>query len=50
MAREVGTEKMVSALAESVKPRLSGSQQPLDTFQVCIANDNDASDLKFIRH
>ena len=34
MAREVGTEKMVSALAESVKPRLSGSQKPLATFEV----------------
>lgn len=34
MAREVGTEKLVNALAESVKPRLSGSKVPLDTFQV----------------
>lgn len=34
MAREVQTEKMVSALAESVKPRLSGSQGSLDAFQV----------------
>eukprot|EP00904_Undaria_pinnatifida_P008074 jgi/Undpi1/4397/HiC_scaffold_17.g07754.m1 len=33
MAREVQTEKMVSALAESVKPRLSGSQGSLDAFQ-----------------
>lgn len=33
MAREVGTEKMVSALAESVKPRMSGSTKPLATFQ-----------------
>lgn len=34
MAREVGTEKLVNALAESVKPRLSGSTMPLDAFQV----------------
>ena len=34
MAREVQTEKMVSALAESVKPRLSGPQSSLDAFQV----------------
>lgn len=34
MAREVGTEKLVNALAESVKPRLSGSKMPLDAFQV----------------
>lgn len=34
MAREVGTEKMVSALAESVKPRMSGSSKDLDKFQV----------------
>ncbi|CAB1108746.1 FAPa [Ectocarpus sp. CCAP 1310/34] len=33
MAREVGTEKMVSALTESVKPRISGSKKPLETFQ-----------------
>ncbi|CAN0187642.1 unnamed protein product [Scytosiphon promiscuus] len=33
MAREVGTEKMVSALAESVKPRMSGSKKTLETFQ-----------------
>eukprot|EP00903_Cladosiphon_okamuranus_P009853 g9363.t1 len=33
MAREVGTEKMVSALAESVKPRMSGSSKSLDNFQ-----------------
>ncbi|CAN0111628.1 unnamed protein product [Hapterophycus canaliculatus] len=33
MAREVGTEKMVSALAESVKPRMSGSKKSLETFQ-----------------
>ncbi|CAN0038092.1 unnamed protein product [Ascophyllum nodosum] len=33
MAREVGSEKMVSALAESVKPRMSGSKETLDTFQ-----------------
>eukprot|EP00752_Nemacystus_decipiens_P006542 g5893.t1 len=33
MAREVGTEKMVSALAESVRPRVSGSSKPVDNFQ-----------------
>ncbi|CAM9852236.1 unnamed protein product [Discosporangium mesarthrocarpum] len=33
MARKVGTEKMVNALAESVEPRMSGSKDALEKFQ-----------------
>ncbi|KAJ1405090.1 chalcone isomerase [Ochromonadaceae sp. CCMP2298] len=37
MARDVGAEKMVSALAESVKPRIAGDTSALKQFQAVLS-------------